>query len=132
MKNQEIYKTTAWGPHKRLIQEEFQYGMAAYIISRRGMEAVLEKFFVDKMPNGLVKPLLEPTSQGVLTIEGYFEKLETNYLAMPALFLIDTFDTTIGAGKLARYRLMSYRMSNDKHIDATFDLLNGERSGYRI
>ena len=129
VKNEHIYKKVAWGPNKRLVEEEFQYGMAAYVISRKGMEAVMEKFFVDKTPNGLVKPLLEPSRQQLLLIECYFEKLNHNYITMPALFPTDTFDTTIGGEKLSRLRLISYRLSNDKHIDTTLELFHGERNG---
>jgi hypothetical protein len=123
IKNKDIYDTVPWGRDSRLVEQEFQYGMGAYLISRQGMEFIMEQFFEDKTPTGVVKPLLEP-SRRLLLIECYFERQGHTLVAMPALFTTDTFETTIGEGKLSNLRLISYQLSNDKHIDATLDLFH--------
>lgn len=89
----------------------------------------MDNFFDNKTPNGLVRPLLEPNRDKLLLIECYFEKLKKNYVTMPALFPTETFDTTIGKEKLSRLRLISYRLSNDKHLEATLSLFHGEVAG---
>lgn len=90
------------------------------------MEAMMDMYFVDRTPNSLVKPLLEPSPRKLLLIECYFEKLQKTYVAMPALFPVDTFDATVGSGKLSRVRLVAYRLSNSKHIEATLKLFHDE------
>jgi GR25 family glycosyltransferase involved in LPS biosynthesis len=124
VKNASIYHAVEWGPNKRLIKQQNQYGAASYLISRRGMEAIMDLFFTDKTSTGLAKVFTEPDTWGNIVVETYLGKLTNLYVAMPSLFIVETFDTTIGSEEGTDFRLLGWRFSNNHHITATLKLFD--------
>jgi hypothetical protein len=105
------------GRGQQLVRVRFQFGTSAYIISRTGMERVLDTFFSDRSPQGLIQ-LREGGSQAEL----YVAAAQNVLVTVPSLFTIDGSDTTISTGEEEQRRLNSHRESNWIHIKATFDL----------
>ena len=78
-----------------LLKREFQYGTGAYLISRRGMEKVMDTFFTNRSPDALVVIPLG----NALEIDNppYFPTLMTdNYLTLPAMFAVHATGSTSG------------------------------------
>jgi GR25 family glycosyltransferase involved in LPS biosynthesis len=124
VKDKAIYHTADWGPNRRLVAHPNQYGAAAYLISRAGMEGIVDRFFTDRTATGLVKVFAEPDSWKNIVVETYLGKLPNCYVSMPSLFLVETHDTTIGSGRGSNFRLQSWRLSNLQHISATLKLFD--------
>ena len=124
VKNVSIYQAVEWGPEKRLVKQQNQYGAAAYLISRTGMEAIMDLFFTDKTSAGLAKVFIEPDAWGNIVVETYLGKLPNLYVTMPSLFVVETFDTTIGSEEGTDFRLFGWRISNNHHISATLKLFD--------
>lgn len=70
----------------QLLSHPFEWGAAAYLISRAGMKAVIDQYFSDDSPQGLIQPLVEGRE---IWIENYLKVLPATYLAMPPLFITD-------------------------------------------
>jgi hypothetical protein len=101
-----------------LIVPGFQFGTSAYIISKRGMEKILDAYFTDRAETGQIR-LRKGGDQAELYIYGAVSNL---YVAVPSFFTIEGSDTTISIGEESQRRLSSHRESNNIHIKATFDL----------
>lgn len=117
--NEELYDNIQerHGRGRQLVRVRFQFGTSAYIISRAGMEKVLDAFFSDRSPQGLIQ-LWEGGRQAEL----YVATASNVLVTVPSLFTIDGADTTISTGEEERRRLSSHRESNWIHVQATLDL----------
>lgn len=102
-----------YGQGHHLVRTRFQFGTSAYIISKAGMENVLDSFFSD----GLVR-----LQEGGRQAELYVSAASNVLVAVPSLFTIEGYDTTISTGEEEQRRLSSHRESNNVHIKATLDL----------
>jgi len=107
-----------FGPGRHVLSKRFQFGTSAYIISKRGMEKILDAYFTDRTKTGQIR-LRKGGDQAELYIYGAVSNL---YVAMPSFFTIEGSDTTISTGEESHRRLSSHRESNNIHIRATFDL----------
>lgn len=95
----------------------FQFGTSAYIMSRAGMEKVVDAFFLDRSPQGLIR-----LQEGGRQAELYVAAASNVLVTVPSLFTIEGSDTTISTGEEEQRRLSSHRESNNIHTKAMFDL----------
>ena len=117
--NEDLYDSIAerHGRGRQLARVRFQFGTSAYIISRSGMEKVLDLFFLDRSPHGLIR-----LQEGGRQAELYVAAAGNVLVTVPSLFTIEGSDTTISTGEEEQRRLRSHRESNSFHIKAMFDL----------
>lgn len=92
----------------------FQWGIAAYIVSRRGMEAIMATYFTNRKADG--KVLLFPW---VGRAEQYFSALSHFFVAIPSLLTVQGLDSTIMDGQGGESRNAFHRDSNRLHIEIT-------------
>ena len=116
-KNASIYETGVVNSDRRVFPMEFQYGTAAYVVSRYGMEAIVDAYFSSRAPTGKVRLLPK-----VEVAESYFERLPNVLVALPSLFTVRGLDTFLLGGQAGRERNEQHRDSNRRHIDATMEL----------
>jgi len=109
-----------FGPRRHILQTRFQFGTSAYIISKRGMEKILDAYFTDSTENGQIC-LRRGGDQAELYIYGAISNL---FVAVPSFFTIEGSDTTISTGEESQLRLSSHRESNSIHIKTAFDLFH--------
>jgi len=107
-----------FGPGRHVLPKRFQFGTSAYIISKRGMEKILDAYFTDRTESGQIR-LRKGGNQAELYIYGAVSNL---YVAVPSVFTIEGSDTTISIGEESQRRLSSHRESNNIHIKTTIDL----------
>jgi len=112
-----IYVNNRPGPERLLFQERFQYGLIAYIISRSGMETILDAFFSDRTSTGLIR-LMDPIG----VAENYFDALKGGvYVSLPSFFTILEGESVI-AGRDEK-RLNIHLRSNNIHTHETLNLM---------
>ena len=113
----EIYVKNRPQPGRQLFQERFQWGLFAYIINRRGMETLLDAYFSDRSPAGLIRLL------GVGEVaERYFDALEAGiYIALPSLFVIQGGESMIAGGH--EHRMYLHLRSNSVHTQETLQFM---------
>lgn len=102
---------------RRLFPAFSLWGAQAYVVSRHGMEAMIDRFFSDRTAESMVRLL-----EGVGVVEFYFESLgnETMLVALPSLFTVDGTTSTVEPSN--PYRRELHRESNNRHIQATLQL----------
>lgn len=105
------------GPGRQLVRVRFQFGTSAYLISRAGMEKVLDAHFSDRSPQGLIR-----LQEGGRQAELYVAAAPNVLVTVPSLFTIDGSDTTISTGEEEQRRLRSHRESNWVHVRAMLDV----------
>lgn len=117
--NEDLYENIEkrHGRGHQLVRLRFQFGTSAYIISRTGMERVLDTFFSDRSPQGWIE-LWEGGRQAEL----YVASAQNVLVTVPSLFTIEGSDTTISTGEEERRRLSSHRESNSIHVKVMLDL----------
>lgn len=74
----------------RLWRKEFQWATGAYLVSRKGMEKVLQRHFTDLSAKSKVNLLHEPGPWGDLAVDmsPYYPTLfKRNYITVPAMFM---------------------------------------------
>ena len=104
-----------FGPARHVLPKRFQFGTSAYIISKRGMEKILDAYFTEDWTN-------PPSERGRSSRALHLRCRSYLYVAVPSFFTIEGSDTTISTGDESHRRLSSHRESNNIHIKATFDL----------
>ena len=115
--DKDIYVTNRPKPGRILFQERFQWGTFAYILNRRGMEAILDAHFTDRSPTGLIR-----LSDNEEVAETCFEVLETGiFVALPSLFVIQGGESAI-AGRNDD-RLNGHLHSNNIHTQKTMEVM---------
>lgn len=107
-----------FGPGHHVLPKRSQFGTSAYIISKRGMEKVLDAYFSDRTAAAQIR-LRTGGDQAELYVYGAVSSL---YVAVPSMFTIEGSDTTISVGEEGKRRLSSHRKSNTIHTKTTFDL----------
>ncbi len=113
----DIYVKHRPQPGRQLFQERFQWGLFAYIINRRGMEILLDAYFSDRTPAGLIRLL---NDGGVA--EYHFDALGAGiYVPLPSLFVVQGGESMI-AGQ-HEYRLYLALRSNTLHTEETLQLM---------
>jgi len=96
-----------------LLPRPFDFGAAAYIVSRAGMERILELYFTDETENSLVRPQMRGSD---LIIIAYYEAVGRTYVVFPSLFTVEGEDSTIaGEGEEKEVRLGRQGRSNERH-----------------
>lgn len=110
-------------PDQHVLQKRFQFGTSAYIISKRGMEKVLDAHFSDRTANSLIR-LRKGGDQAELYVYGVVSDF---YVTIPSYFTIEGSETTISVGEESQRRLSSHRESNSIHTKAIFDLYHDMR-----
>jgi hypothetical protein len=92
-----------------LLHNKLQYSLAAYLISRRGMEKVVDRFWSDRTASSTAVPNTDyPTA---VDDDGYFRGLLDNYLVHPAMFMPHGKETSITSdSKQAQERLDEHRV----------------------
>lgn len=100
----------------RVLRRRFDYGAAAYVISRAGMRAIMEQYFTVE---GRIKPLLKGSN---LKINALFALIQDCFVVSPPLFTVYADSTTIGEGDGTHVRLLRHKRSNTVHIHKTLEL----------
>lgn len=113
--DESLYKDFAPSMEQRLYPAPFQWGLQAYVVSRRGMEAMIDEFFSDRTPQGKMQLL-----DDVGVVEYYFGKLDNVLVALPSLFTVEGMTSTIEPSNSLRND--QHRESNSHHIHATLQL----------
>lgn len=112
-----MYKSFDLSLERRLYPAVSLWGAQAYVVSRQGMEAMIDRFFSDRTAQSTVRLM---DSVGV--VEFYFESLgnDTMLVALPSLFTVDGTTSTVEPSNPHRREL--HRESNNRHIQATLRL----------
>jgi hypothetical protein len=111
-----IYTNNRPQPGRHLFQEKFQFGLIAYIISKSGMETILDTYFSDRSSTGLIR-LMDPVG----VAEWYFDVLQSGvYVSLPSLFTILEGESVI-AGR-DEGRLNIHLRSNNIHMHETLQM----------
>ena len=110
--------------HRLLRRPFFFYaGAAAYIVSKTGMEKLLDVYFTNRTESSLLKPLLRGRN---LVLEAYYAELEGTYVVHPTLFTVEVEDTTIGEeGEEAMERMKIFGLNNEWQWEKTRKLWEG-------
>lgn len=83
-----------------LQKRHWLFSTGAYLISRRGMKKVMQKFFTNATRTGLALPSIEPGVVRNMDTDAYYGRLMTeNYICYPAMFLTHARVSTIFDGK---------------------------------
>ena len=124
-------KDIKWGQEGRRVIPSvggFEWGAFSYVISRKGMEYVLDRFFEgDRTAEGKVAAMYEGWAAPV---EYYLDKVPNPFIAMPPLFMAETSASTIGLDQVDE-RLDFHRHSNQEHLMASFDYITEVNKRYR-
>lgn len=115
--NEELYDNIEERLGHQLVPQRLQFGTSAYIISRPGMEKVMDAHFSDRTPQGLMQ-----LQEGGRQAELYVAAASNVLVTVPSLFTIEGSDTTISTGEEGARRLRSHRESNAIHTKAMLDL----------
>lgn len=113
----------AGGASDQLVHTRFQFGTAAYVISRAGMRKILSAYFSDDTVDGKIR-----LEEGGRQAELYVSTASNVLVAVPSLFPIEGSDTTISTGEEEHRRLRSHRESNSIHAKATLDLFRAAKA----
>jgi hypothetical protein len=124
-RDREIYVNNRPQPGRLLFQEQYQYGLFAYVINRRGMATLLDAHFSDRSSTGLIR--VSDTGDAA---EGYFDVLGSGiYVALPSLFTIQEGESV---DNLYYGRLNIHRYSNNVHMHETLRLMFERLAHQRI
>ena len=104
-----------FGPGRHALQKRFQFGTSAYIISKGGMENILDAYFSDRTEAGQIH-LRSGGDQAELYVYGPVSSL---YVAAPSLFTVEGSGTITSKGEESRRPLSSHRDSNNMQGGAT-------------
>jgi hypothetical protein len=104
-----------YGHGRHLGRDRFQWGTAAYIISRKGMEKIISSFISE--PEGLIH-LYEGRNEA----EIYVGAASDTYVAFPSFFTVEGSETLVFGGKYTADRLELHQKSNVIHTKMTSDL----------
>jgi hypothetical protein len=116
-RDREIYVNNRPQPGRLLFQEQYQYGLFAYVINRRGMATLLDAHFSDRSSTGLIR--VSDTGDAA---EGYFDVLGSGiYVALPSLFTILEGESVIAGQDEERLNIHLY--SNNVHMHETLRLM---------
>lgn len=118
--NEELYDDISrriGGPADQLVRTRFQFGTSAYVVSRSGMAKIMDAFFTDETPAGIIR-----LDEGGRQAELYVSTASNILVTVPSLFPIEGSDTTISTGEEEERRLRSHRESNSIHAKAVLDL----------
>ena len=110
--------TPSHGHVPQLRRQRFQFGTAAYIISKEGMEKITSSFFSDNTAGSIIC-----LDDGGKQAELYVSAASNIYVAVPSFFTIEGSDTSISVGEEEEKRLQGHQKSNIMHIKATMDLI---------
>lgn len=120
---QSLHKEAGNREKHQIIPRPFEFGAAAYIISRSGMEAVMNAHFINRTATGLVKPVLDHPL--FITLESYLSDVAATYVVTPSLFDVEAEGSTIlEGGDEADKRVNEYVSSNQIHLEKTLEMFS--------
>lgn len=97
----------------------FDFGASAYLISRDGMEAVLDKYFTDRTVEGQFLPIRK--SGMFVTLEAYLSSIPDTLVVSPSMFTVEVKGTSMMKDPHnAAKRLGEHAESNHIHTSLYF------------